>query len=229
MILRWLHHVSVALWFGSVAFFTVAGLLIFQAYEEVALSADRPEWLPRVALYEQAAPEGFPSPLAREQGSRAAGVAVSGIFPFFFALQTGCAAVALVTSWGIGGPVRKGLCIAGLVVVLSGWGIERLVHELRLPRNELTDRALADPNPSILTEARMARARFGMWHGVSLLVNFAALGITLALVSLPLPPNRTPTPESTGSDTADGRLPVGQSEQLIAGSVLDQDGGSPHR
>jgi hypothetical protein len=187
MIARCLHQLSVALWFGSVAFFTVAGLLIFQAFEEVALETERPAWLPVVPLYAGTPPEGFPTPLAREQGSRAAGVAVSGVFPFFFALQTACAVVALATAWMIGGSWRKGLCVLGLLLVLSGWGIERWVHHLRFPRNELTDAALADPTPEKVIQARSARAAFGMWHGISLLVNFAALGVTMGLAALPLP------------------------------------------
>lgn len=90
MIARCLHQLSVALWFGSVAFFTVAGLLIFQAFEEVALETERPAWLPVVPLYAGTPPEGFPTPLAREQGSRAAGVAVSGVFPFLRAANRLC-------------------------------------------------------------------------------------------------------------------------------------------
>ncbi|MFQ3651766.1 MAG: hypothetical protein SNJ75_15685 [Gemmataceae bacterium] len=185
--MRSIHQVIVALWFGSVAFFTVAGLLIFQAFEDVALSSERPAWLPVVPLYSGTPPEGFPEPLAREQGSRAAGVAVSGVFPFFFALQSACGLLALLTAWSLGGPWRRGLCLAGLLIALSGWGIERSVHHLRLARNQLTDAALADPTPTKLTEARAARAAFGKWHGISLLVNFAALGLTLSLAALPLP------------------------------------------
>jgi hypothetical protein len=194
MITRTLHQLSVALWFGSVAFFTVSGLLIFQAFEEVALGAERPAWMPTVPLYSGTPPEGFPEPLAREQGSRAAGVAVSGVFPFFFALQTACAVVALATTWGVGGGWRKGLCVLGLLIALSGWGIERWVHHLRFPRNDLTDAALADPTPEKVQQARAARAAFGMWHGISLLVNFAALGATLGLAALPLPERSRETP-----------------------------------
>jgi glycerol-3-phosphate acyltransferase PlsY len=195
--MRIVHQISVALWFGSVVFFSVAGLLLFQAFEAVALSPERPAWLPVVPLYSGTPPEGFPEPLAREQGSRAAGVAVSAIFPFYFALQSVCAVVALGTAWSLGGDWRKGLCLLGLLLALSGWGLERYVHQLRGPRNEWTDAALADPTPAKLVQARAARAAFGHWHGISLLGNFATLGVTLALVALPWTEPRTePRPKS---------------------------------
>ncbi|NBO91759.1 MAG: hypothetical protein EBV06_05540, partial [Planctomycetia bacterium] len=108
MLTRIMHALSVSLWFGSVVFFTVAGLLIFQAFEQVARqeAADRPSWLPVASLYAGVSPgQGFPEPLRLEQGSRAAGVAVSGIFPFYYAVQTGCAVVALLTALRIGGRI----------------------------------------------------------------------------------------------------------------------------
>jgi glycerol-3-phosphate acyltransferase PlsY len=194
MVTRVIHALSVSLWFGSVAFFTVAGLLLFQAFEDEArkTAADRPAWLPAVSLYDQGSPgKGFPEPLRLEQGSRAAGVAVSGIFPFYFALQTGCAVVALLTALAIGGRIRIAACVVGLAVVLAGWGLERVVHEVREPRNVKTDLALAEPSEDRLLEARMARSRFGMWHGISLLANFAALGVSATLAGLlAVPPRR---------------------------------------
>ncbi|MFO0844431.1 MAG: DUF4149 domain-containing protein [Gemmataceae bacterium] len=186
------HVFAVALWFGSVAFFSVAGVLIFESFREVsALPADqRPAWLPLPELYARESPEGFPTPLRLEQGSRAAGVAVGGIFPVYYAAQVGCGAVALLTAMalarrgeGSGHGVRLFLCGLALASVLAGWCLEVRVAELRLPRNGLTDQALASPSPptELLAEAREARAAFGRWHGFSLIQNFVTLILTAAL------------------------------------------------
>lgn len=198
-LLRVTHVFAVALWFGSVAFFTVAGLLIFQSFRDVsALPADqRPSWLPLPEMFARESPEGFPTPLRLEQGSRAAGVAVSGIFPVYYAAQAGCGVVALLTALllarggeGRGHGVRLSLCALALVTVLGGWWLEYRVTELRVPRNELTEQALATSSPSAerLAEARAARAEFGRWHGYSLIQNFVTLalaaGITCSIPSL---------------------------------------------
>src|SRR5262245_66678294 len=106
--LRTIHVLSVALWFGSVAFFTVAGVLLFGAFEKESLKpqSERPAWFPIPPAYQKEVPpeSNFPDPLRREQGSRAGGVAVSGIFPVYFALQAGCGGVAVLTAlalaWG---------------------------------------------------------------------------------------------------------------------------------
>jgi Domain of unknown function (DUF4149) len=100
-LLRSLHVWAVALWLGSVVFFTIAGLLIFRAFEaESRLPADeRPVWLPVPPAYARPSPgPGFPDPMRLEQGSRAAGVAVSRIFPVYYGLQVGCGVVALLTA-----------------------------------------------------------------------------------------------------------------------------------
>src|SRR5262249_17977022 len=131
-LLRALHSLAVALWFGAVAFFAVAALLIFNAFAEVsgAPAEQRPAWLPLPALYDQPPPaEGFPGPLRLEQGSRAAGVAVGEVFPAYYALQLACAAVALVTAWLLsrGGEgrwhrARVALAALALLSVAGGWG-----------------------------------------------------------------------------------------------------------
>lgn len=204
-LLRILHVLAVSLWFGSVAFFTVAGLLIFQAFSAVsALPAEeRPLWLPIPPAFQGAPVEGLPDPLRLEQGSRAAGVAVSRIFPFYYALQAGCGVVAVLTASllarsgeGRGHGWRGALTKLALLTVLGGWWLELRVSELRVPRNDLTDRVLLAESPSqeLLVEARAARATFGMWHGFSLLQNFLTLacvtGITLCLPSLSATPPR---------------------------------------
>jgi hypothetical protein len=194
-IAKLLHALAVALFFGSVAFFTVAGLLMIDAFENVALKTDkeRPSWFPIPKMYSaEELPKGLPSPARKEQGSRAFGVAVGSLFPFYFSLQAGCAVVALLTAPSMGGRIRFVLCVLALLVVLGGWGLERYVEALREPRNELTDVVLEASKPSKeqIEQAINARTAFLIWHGVSLLVNFGALGLSGGLAALLAFPRR---------------------------------------
>jgi hypothetical protein len=198
-----LHVLSVALWFGSVAFFTVAGLLIFQAFSDLSRKpeSDRP-WFPVPEMFRRDPPaKDFPDPLRLEQGSRAAGVAVSRIFPVYYGLQVGCGIVALVTALAIaragqgsGQRWRIVLCVLALTTVGLGWWLETVVGELRIPRNELTDKVLtiSAPTQQQLEEAQAARAEFGRWHGYSLMQNFATLALVMVVTALagqcPSPP-----------------------------------------
>src|SRR5262245_41910775 len=118
--LRTLHALATGLWFGAVAFFTGAGLLIFQAFaDERRKPIDQRElWFPTATEFDRPSPlEGFPDPVRLEQGARAAGAAVSRVFPFYYALQAGCAGVALLTAFALGGPrrTRLAVCLLGLV------------------------------------------------------------------------------------------------------------------
>jgi hypothetical protein len=194
-LVRTVHVLSLAVWLGSVVFFSVAGLLIFGAFEEVSRLPEksRPSWFPVAPGYEKESPgPGFPEPLRLEQGSRAAGVAVGKVFPVYFALQAGCAALAFLTALALGrsggglSTGRKLVYLLGLASVLAGWGLEQRVAELRKPRNDLTDAVLAAPSPTDeqMEAARQARAEFGKWHGYSLLVNFATLGLALVGTAL---------------------------------------------
>jgi hypothetical protein len=190
-----LHVLSVGLWFGSVAFFTVAGLLIFQAFTDLS---DKPEserpWFPVPAMFQHTPPgEGFPDPLRREQGSRAAGVAVSRIFPVYYGLQLGCGIIALVTALCIAGSGEGGgrrwriaLCVLALATVGLGWWLETVVTELRVPRNELTDAVLSATTPTQqqLEQAQAARAEFGRWHGYSLMQNFGTLVLAGVIIAM---------------------------------------------
>jgi hypothetical protein len=192
-LLRTLHVIALAVWLGSVVFFTIAGVLIFAAFEEVSRlpqgDQPRPDWFPLPEMFNKDSPDqGFPNPLRLEQGSRAGGAVVSKIFPVYFLLQTICAAIAMFTALLLlknqGGrldTVRLIVCALGLAAVLVGWWLERYVSELREPRNDRTDIVLKATHPAHeqIMEARQARAAFGKWHGVSLLVNFATLVLAL--------------------------------------------------
>ena len=196
--MRSLHVLAVALWFGSVVFFTITGLLVFRSFEDVSRAVDRPLWLPNQPVYDQPSPgPGFPDPLRLEQGSRAAGVAVSRILPVFYALQVGCGVVALLTGLllarGTEGGAhrwRLGLATLALVTALGGFWLEGEVSRLKEPRNRLTDEALTMTAPPAekIEAARAARAAFGKWHGYSLIQNFATMllvtGLTLLVPAL---------------------------------------------
>jgi hypothetical protein len=191
-LLRTLHVLSLAVWLGSVVFFTIAGVLIFRAFEAESAQEQRPPYLPAPEYTNKSPGEGLPGARA-EQGSRLGGVAVGAIFPVYFGLQAGCAALAVLTGLGLacalGGrlaTVRLVVCVLGLLAVLAGWWLEHRVSELREPRNELTDIVLTTPSPTAeqIEQALESRAAFGRWHGISLLVNFATLALALLATAL---------------------------------------------
>jgi hypothetical protein len=115
-------------------------------------------------------------------GTRLAGAAVGPMFPLYFALQGACAFIALVTALGWqkqnrGVRVHRWrvvVLLGAALTVLAGWPVVGKVSELRAARY-VADAATADA----------ARAAFGTWHTVSLLLNLAAValaGVALALV-----------------------------------------------
>src|SRR5262249_53752303 len=126
-----LHVLAVALWFGSIVFFTLTGAILFPTFDALAVKseAERPKWLqPIPPMYKKAAPgEGFPNPLWREQGARIAGAAVGPLFPWYFGVQAGCGLVALMTAlpWlrrgGRAQRLRAGFLAAALACVGIGW------------------------------------------------------------------------------------------------------------
>src|SRR5262249_31148526 len=129
----------------------------------------------------------FPEPLRKEQGIRAAGYAVSPMFPWYYGLQGVCAVLATVTAlaW-LAAPTARRLnttrvvvLVLALLTVAAGWWLDLKVDALRGPRNEKTDAVLRNPQPSQpeIQEAEEARATFGRWHGYSLLVNFGTLAL----------------------------------------------------
>jgi acyl-phosphate glycerol 3-phosphate acyltransferase len=225
-----LHVLALGLWFGTTIFFTITGLLISRAYEEVSLQSggERPLWFPLPAAYNQARPsDKFPEPLRKEQGSRAFGEAVAPLFPWYFGIQAVCGMIAAATALtfvrasGIVHRIRAAVLLAGLATVGVGIWLERVVDEMRGPRNNLTDAVLTGSTPSAdeVSKANAARADFAQWHVYSLLVNLATvLLVTLAMAlagvlpsraeitvtldkhdaALTLPPSHAFTPSRTG-------------------------------
>ncbi|MCX8139529.1 MAG: glycerol-3-phosphate 1-O-acyltransferase PlsY [Gemmataceae bacterium] len=176
VLLRVFHLVAVGMWFGGAFFFNfLAAPAIFRSFEEVVRSApsDRTAYMPLV-------PPEAPEEQKKALASALAGSAVGPIFPLYFALQMGCAALALLTalSWWNGGGIHRwrviviGIAAAG---VLIGWPLSEYVSELRLAR--FSD----DP----LT-AQAAQSAFGVWHGYSLflsLITTVLAGVCLILAA----------------------------------------------
>jgi acyl-phosphate glycerol 3-phosphate acyltransferase len=194
---RTLHVTAVGLWFGCAVFFTVMGLVMASAFEE-ASRKPRPTWFPVESRYDQQSPgPAFPDPLLKEQGARAFGAAVGPLFPWYFGIQGGCAVVALVTALGWyysrSGKVHKVRAAVLLLAAASvgvGWWLERVVHDLRVQRDNATDDYLrwVDPKDPATTnnssplqqETEKLRNDFRTWHNYSLMVNM----LTLALVTV---------------------------------------------
>lgn len=196
-----LHVLALALWLGSSVFFSlIAAPALFASFTAGgAQENERPEWFPLAPDFARATPE-LNGPL--EQGSRAAGYAVSPLFDAFFPLQAVCALVALATALGWSGegmdPLRrwrKRILSAAILTVAIGWPLEVWVSDLREPRNEATLaylRAAPPEQAAALERMRAARGRFGMAHGISLLLNFGTLALVAGATCLAAFPPRRP-------------------------------------
>ncbi len=110
--------------------------------------------------------------------SHLAGEAVGPMFPPYFTLQGACGLVAIATALAFARrepgrrvhTIRFVVLAVALAGVLAGWPLVAKVAELRVARH--TDESL--------------RAAFGMWHGISLLLNFVVLafvGVGVALAA----------------------------------------------
>jgi acyl-phosphate glycerol 3-phosphate acyltransferase len=217
------HVLALGLWFGTVVFFTVTGAVLFPAFQKEAAktAAERPLWFPLPAAYDRAPPsDKFPNPLRLEQGSRAAGAAVGPLFPWFYGVQVVAGLLALVTAlaWastlrGRAHVLRAAALALALLGVGVGWWLERVVDELRQPRNDYTDAVLVSPAPSAeqVAQAEQARAEFGRWHGYSLVGNFLvlvlvtvgmALAAQLPAVSQPAAATVNGQPAAAGREAA---------------------------
>ena len=222
---KMLHVLALGLCFGTMGFFTIMGVMLFQTFEEVAVKPadERPLWFPLPPEFDKEPPrsedgkEGrFPDPLRKEQGLRAAGWAVTPLFPWYYGLQAGCVVLALATAlpWPGRCPgerihkVRVGLLLLAVALLAVGGWLEKTVTDLRVPRNELTDAVLREPHPSDaeIEKAEQARYTFGVWHAFSLLQNFASLLVMGALVARGVAPagRREETAGGGGEKGADG-------------------------
>jgi acyl-phosphate glycerol 3-phosphate acyltransferase len=162
-----LHIVAVGLAFGSGVFFSfVVALSLFHTFEGLGSlpPAERPAWLPVSADFD------------KEKGTRLAGFAVGPLFVPYFLLQGTCALIALATSltWSRAEPtvrvhrLRFSVLTLALITILAGWPLLIRVSELRVLRYH--------PEPAV---AEAARAAFGTWHTISLLLNL----VTVLLVA----------------------------------------------
>ena len=179
-----LHLLAVGFWFGGAGFFNfVAAPAIFESFKQV-VDRGPSDRTAGVRIIAEDAPPAEKAALA----SALAGSAVGPIFPKYFAMQTGCAIVALVTAltwwsapWGRARVIILGIATA---LVIVGWPISDTVSRLRLER--------FDPNP---TTAAAAKEAFGPWHLVSL--GLSALSTLLAgagmAMAASLPTSRTET------------------------------------
>jgi acyl-phosphate glycerol 3-phosphate acyltransferase len=190
-----LHVLALGLWFGTAAFFTLAGGLMIKAFEAEAVKEDRPYWFPAPAKMMKEPPsDKFPLPLRMEQASRAFGVAVSPLFPWYYGIQAVCALAAALTAvgWCLVGAkcwlhrIRAILLVLALLTVGVGWWMETVVNAKRVPRNDLTRKVIEDDKPSAqdIAAAEQARSEFGMWHGFSLIQNFATLLLVTGAMAL---------------------------------------------
>jgi acyl-phosphate glycerol 3-phosphate acyltransferase len=198
-----LHVLALSLWFGAAIFFSfVVGPSLFGSFDQLGESAQRPRWFPRAAAFSRV-DEAINGP--REQGSRAAGYAITPMFLWYFLLQAACGFIALATAlpWARLGGVhrwRLSLLLTAVALVIAGWPIERYVDHLRDPRNQATEAYLraVPPTDDLLTKMQSARAAFGMWHGVSLLLNLATIVFVAAATALAahLPSEKAAVPET---------------------------------
>src|SRR5262249_40006934 len=146
----------------------------------------------------------------KDQGTRAAGTAISPMFLSFFLLQGLCGFVAAITAlkWSWAEPanrihrVRATLLLLALGTVIVGWPLEQKVSAWRMERSAAADKildkyaSLADAPDALRTEVREVRADFTTWHLISVLLNMVTVilvtgGMVLAAF---LPPARRGPP-----------------------------------
>jgi acyl-phosphate glycerol 3-phosphate acyltransferase len=205
-----LHVLALGLWFGTVIFFTfVVGLNLFGTFEAVAAESpsDRPSWFPIWNFYDGKSPDdAFPEPLRREQGTQAAGVAIHPLFGWYFAIQTVCALLATATALALRSAgagrihrIRVGILLAALITVALGWWLDRVVEDLRVPRNDTFQAMVrhSPPREAEVSAAVAARKTFVQWHLYSLGLNMlTVLLVTAAMVQAAYLPSAPVVPRS---------------------------------
>src|SRR5262249_20062954 len=132
-----LHTLTVGLWFGSAVFFSlVVAPTLFSRFEMLAVQPPELHKWWFESRIDLSKPEL--ADFRTEQGSRAAGVAISPMFDWYFLLQGVCGVVAMATAlrWSMADPAskvhrwRSVLLIAAVATVVIGWPLERYVHVL---------------------------------------------------------------------------------------------------
>ena len=147
--IRYIGVLNAAVWFGAVVFFTLAGGPAFFSDEML----------------------GF---LPRPYAGRAAEVVIGRLF----VLQQWCAVIALLhllvesLYFGRRGEARRAALVGGLLLMnlVGGYWLLPRMHEL--------ERIRYSP-ASTVAEAAAAASRFGLWHGLSQIVNLVVV-ISLA-------------------------------------------------
>jgi glycerol-3-phosphate acyltransferase PlsY len=201
-----IHVISLGLWFGTIAFFMLVALTVFDQMESLAQSKTDRAWFPKSEVYQTKDPaHNLIGP--KEQGSRVAGYALSPLFPQYFALQGVCAFLAIATAWAWPRKepgrrvhqVRGVLLFAALVTVVIGWPLEQKVDAEREPRHEAVEKFLKDPSAANLDAAVAAKKTFAQWHMMSLMLNFVTfvlVGVCLGLAAQL--PEKKPSSSTTG-------------------------------
>ncbi len=192
-LLKIVHVLSVGMWFGTLVFFLVVAFTLFGTFRTLAKSPELREeqsWYVQAELYKPK--ENVTEfDVAQEQGTRIAGYAVSPLFDWYFLIQGICGFLALATAWGwpkqYPGQKVHGrriiVILLALMTVVAGWPLEHYISDIRLNRSEKTEAYLKAPqDETAKAEAKEARSTFGMWHGISDLINI----ITIILVAVAL-------------------------------------------
>jgi acyl phosphate:glycerol-3-phosphate acyltransferase len=203
-----IHVLAVGLWFGMAVFFSFpVALTLFSTFETEAEKTQRPTWFPLPAEYKlDAGVEKFD--LRKDQGTRAAGFAISPLFDRYFLWQGVCGFLATLTALGWTKAelsrrvhrLRVVVLILAMVTVLVGWPLEHQVSAVRQARNEASDRLMeklhvqgGSVSAPTVDEARAhvvaVRREFATWHLWSLLLNLLTIGlVTVAMAQTALLP-----------------------------------------
>lgn len=191
---RSVHVMALGLWFGMGVFFSlIAAPALFRDFQKTtSLPADeRPDWLPLPAAYTRVA-DPFDGP--KEQGSRVAGHAVSGMFPTYYLVQAFAGFAAMGTALGFAsgrvGRVRVWCVGLALAAAVAGWAMDRPIASLRHERNAAVGAYLQGDDASLREPAVAARSRFFAWHQTSLFLNLGCLVLVAVATALAgsLPP-----------------------------------------
>jgi acyl-phosphate glycerol 3-phosphate acyltransferase len=178
--LRAVHLVALGLWFGGAAFFNFGTALpIFESFEKV-VNEGPSDRTARETIIARAPGEDDSAFQKRKKAlaNALAGSAVGPVFPRYFGLQAVCGLLALVTAlawWKYGKVHRVRVVLIGVAVltVAVGWPVSNYVSELRPQR--------FDADPAVAGDARAA---FGVWHAVSLILSCVTVGLAGAALAL---------------------------------------------